>query len=153
MSTSENHLFFLKLCNKLAKSAVEKGNHPFGAILVHRGQIIASSENEVESQRDVTAHAEMLLIKKAQKILSQDELQEATLYSSTEPCAMCSGAIYWAGITEVIFGCSTSQLFQIVKQGLNLSSQIVFNAGTRSIKTLNLSTEAEFVEIHKSFWN
>ena len=152
MSSKVNHLNFLSTCLDLAKSSLEKGNHPFGAIIVLDGKIITSSENEVVSLNDVTAHAEFLLVQKAQQQLSSKQLSDCTLYTSTEPCPMCTGAIYWAGIARVVFGCSSAELFNIVKSGLNMSVTSIFIKGTRSIDIIGFKDEKAFVEIHEKFW-
>ncbi|MBC77167.1 MAG: tRNA-specific adenosine deaminase [Halobacteriovoraceae bacterium] len=152
MSNQRTHLNYLAQCLDLAKAAVESGNHPFGALLVKDDRVVATSKNEVVVLHDVTAHAELRLIQKAQVELTAEELKDCTLYTSTEPCAMCSGAIYWAGISKVVYGCSTSQLFNIVKSGLFIKAEEVFFKGTRKIEVLDYSHEKKFIKIHENFW-
>lgn len=85
--------------------AKKSGNDlPIGAILVKNGNIIAKAHNEKEKQKDVTAHAEMLVIKEAQKTLNSPILTDCELYVTLEPCPMCSWAIINSRISKVFFG-------------------------------------------------
>ena len=87
----------------LAKENIEKGGGPFGAVIVKNGKIISSAANEVTLSHDPTAHAEIMAIRKASEKLSSHDLSDCVIYSSTEPCPMCLGAIYWAGIKKLVF--------------------------------------------------
>jgi len=82
-------------------------NHggPFGAVLVLRGRVIARAHNEVLARRDPTAHAEMLAIRRGARALGRFDLSDCILYSTCEPCPMCLGAILWARIPTLYFGC------------------------------------------------
>lgn len=85
----------------LAIKTIENGNTPFGAIIVKDGEIIAEAENKTISNNDPTAHAELLAIRKAAKVLKSNNLSECELYASGEPCTMCLSAIYFTGIKDV----------------------------------------------------
>ncbi|MBI2743756.1 MAG: nucleoside deaminase [Chlamydiales bacterium] len=95
---------FMKEALKEAEKAFEKGEVPVGAVLVHDGKIIARAHNEVESQRDASAHAEMLCIKRGAHYLKNWRLEGATLYSTLEPCAMCAGALLLSRIETLVWG-------------------------------------------------
>jgi guanine deaminase len=82
---------------------IEKGGGPFGAVIVRDNKIIAESNNRVVINTDPTAHAEILAIRKAAKLLGTHDLSSCIIYSSCEPCPMCLGAIYWAGINKVVY--------------------------------------------------
>lgn len=102
---SERMKLLMRESIKLARNAREKGNHPFGALLADPdGKILITAENTVETDHDITAHAETNLVRNAARQYPQDFLAECTLYASTEPCPMCAGAIYWANIRRVVFG-------------------------------------------------
>ena len=88
---------------EIARSAVVHGNHPFGALLVHQGEILVEYENEVVTSKDVTRHAETGLVSRSTAKLNEKALSKSTLYTSTEPCIMCCGAIHWSGISNVVF--------------------------------------------------
>ena len=98
---------------EVSYNARQHGNHPFGAVLADaKGKIVVKSENTVNTGRDgvdVTNHAEMNLVRDAQKAIG-GSLANYTLYSSCEPCAMCSGAIYWAGVPRVVYALSDEEL-------------------------------------------
>lgn len=102
----ENHEPFLREAIALSKSAVENGDEPFGSLLVKDGEVILRAENSVFTGHDMTNHAEMNLVKLAAQHYDTAFLADCTLYTSTEPCAMCSGAIYWSGIGRMVFACS-----------------------------------------------
>lgn len=88
-----------------AKAAAEMGEVPVGAVIVREGEIIARAHNEVESQGDPTAHAEMLAIRRATAELGGWKLPGCDMYVTVEPCSMCAGAIVWARIRKLYIGC------------------------------------------------
>ncbi len=94
---------FLSLAVDLAKKNIEKGGGPFGAVIVKQGNLISSAVNQVTLSHDPTAHAEVMAIRKASEKLGNHDLSDCVIYSSTEPCPMCLGAIYWAGIKKLVF--------------------------------------------------
>jgi len=94
---------FLLRAVKVAEEGIKKGSGPFGAVVVRNGEIISESANRVVSLNDPTAHAEILAIRQASKVLGTHSLGDCVLYASCEPCPMCLGAIYWSGIKTVFF--------------------------------------------------
>ena len=91
---------------KNAKKAAKKGEIPVSALVVNNNKIISSSFNKREKLKDITAHAEILAIKKANKKLNAWMLDNATLYVTLEPCAMCAGAIIQSRIKRVVYAAS-----------------------------------------------
>lgn len=89
-----------------AEKAFKKGDVPIGCIIVHNERIIARAHNLKEKKQDCTAHAEMLAIRKASKKLKNWRLNDCILFTTVEPCIMCSGAIYHARISAVYYGCN-----------------------------------------------
>jgi tRNA(adenine34) deaminase len=81
-----------------------QGASPIGCVIVLDGQIVGEGHNEVGIRHDPTAHAEMVSIRRACKSLSRDDLRGATLYSTLQPCGMCSMASIWTSIGKVVFG-------------------------------------------------
>lgn len=147
-----HHVKFLDRCYHLAKQAVRNGDHPFGAVLVVNNVPVLEALNKVNTDTDVTAHAELRLVRSASRLFSKEELNMAILYSSTEPCAMCSGAIYWAGIRRVVYGCSTKELDGIVSGGLKISSKEVFASGAFRASSEQGSFGKSYSKIHQRFW-
>lgn len=95
---------FMHVALAEAQKAYEKDEVPIGAIIVSNNKIIARAHNQVELLNDSTAHAEILALTTAFQFLGSKYLPEATLYVTIEPCLMCSGALYWSKIGEIVFG-------------------------------------------------
>ncbi|PKO00577.1 MAG: hypothetical protein CVU42_03275 [Chloroflexi bacterium HGW-Chloroflexi-4] len=148
----------LKSAIAVARQAREHGNHPFGAILVDKNnQVLLSAENTVLTGHDCTGHAETNLVRMATQRYSSVELADCTLYSSTDPCAMCAGAIYWSGIKRVVFALSEIDLYEIVGPSpdhLYLPCREVFSHSQRKIEVLGPEPllEKEAREVHSGFW-
>lgn len=104
VSVSEQDKRFMREAIRLADESVENGGGPFGAVVVKDGEIIARGANSVTIEHDPTAHAEVKAIRQACSILGTHSLSGCTIYTSCEPCPMCLGAIYWAGISKIYYG-------------------------------------------------
>ena len=87
-----------------ARAALEHGDVPVGAVVVHDGQVIAARHNERELTHDPSAHAEILAMRDAARALGQWRLDECTLYVTLEPCAMCAGAAVNARLGRLVYG-------------------------------------------------
>jgi len=150
---------FLRRSFEVASRAVSHGNHPFGAILVDQhGNVLIEAENGYMPGRDGTAHAERLLATQACTTTGPDILRNATLYSSAEPCAMCAGAIYWAGIGRLVYGLSEHRLRAITgnhpeNPTLDLPCREVFRRGQRATEVVGPLLEAEAEALHAGVWN
>jgi len=88
-----------------ARSAGIAGEVPIGAVLVHHGQIIARSGNRTIRDCDPTAHAEMLVLREAARVLGNYRIADTILYVTIEPCSMCAGAIIQARVPRLVYGC------------------------------------------------
>lgn len=99
----DNDRKFLRKAIKIALHGIKKGHGPFGAVISKNGEVIAGSNNRVVLLKDPTAHAEIMAIREAAGILGSYDLGGCILYSSCEPCPMCLGAIYWAGIKKIVY--------------------------------------------------
>ncbi|EPE95441.1 nucleoside deaminase [Rhizobium grahamii] len=148
----ENHEPFLREAIALSKSSMERGDEPFGSVLVKDGRVILRAENSVFTGRDMTNHAELNLIKLAAQKYDAAFLTDCTLYTSTEPCAMCSGAIYWSGIGRMVFACSETRLGEIAGIGLNVPSRAILETGARIIAVDGPNIEGEAAAVHQEFW-
>ncbi len=104
MSNNEQDKIFMRRAIELANESVQRGGGPFGAVIVKDGQIVAEGSNSVTLLCDPTAHAEVTAIREACRHLDTFHLEGCTIYTSCEPCPMCLGAIYWAGIQRVFYG-------------------------------------------------
>jgi tRNA(Arg) A34 adenosine deaminase TadA len=159
MSRSERDEYFLRRSFDVAHRATGHGNHPFGAILVDANQnVLIEAENGYMPAHDATAHAERLLATQACTTLSPDVLANATIYSSAEPCAMCAGAIYWAGIGRLVYGLSEHRLRALTgnhpeNPTLDLACREVFRSGQRATQVLGPLLEDEAEALHAGVWN
>ena len=159
MSTPELDEHFLRHSFDVARRALTHGNHPFGAVLVDRNRnVLIETENGYMPAHDGTAHAERLLATQACTTLSPDILKGATIYSSAEPCAMCAGAIYWAGIGRLVYGLSEHRLRVVTgdhpeNPTLDLPCRDVFKSGQRATEVLGPLLEDEAEALHEGVWN
>jgi tRNA(Arg) A34 adenosine deaminase TadA len=149
----------LRRALELAQQARERGNHPFGALLVDAdGDVVLEAENTVNTDRDVTAHAETNLIRLATGRFGPEFLETCTLYTSTEPCAMCAGAIYWGNVRRVVFGLSLEQINAVTaadpdESHLELSSREVFERGNHRVEVSGPHLPKESLAVHEGFWD
>src|SRR5690349_18456446 len=149
---------FLRRSFEVARRSLVNGNHPFGAILVDENRnVLIESENGYLPAHDKTAHAERLLATQACRTLEPGVLLKATLYSSAEPCAMCAGAIYWAGIGRVVYGLSEHRLRALTgnhpeNPTLDLPCREVFSRGQRPTAVIGPLLEEEAASVHDGVW-
>lgn len=159
LSPPERDEHFLRRSFDVARRAMTHGNHPFGAILVdEKRNVLIETENGYMPNHDGTAHAERLLATQACTTLSPEVLKHATLYSSAEPCAMCAGAIYWAGIGRLVYGLSEHRLRGVTgnhpeNPTLDLPCRNVFGAGQRPTEVIGPLLEDEAEALHHGVWH
>jgi tRNA(Arg) A34 adenosine deaminase TadA len=142
----------------VAWRARQNGNHPFGAVLVdEQYRVVLEAENTVNTGRDVTGHAETNLVRLASGQFTPEELRRFSLYTSTEPCGMCAGAIHWSQIGRVVYALSETDLYDMVGQSpehLLLPCREVFAHSQRPIEVFGPAAEleAEARAVHEGFW-
>jgi tRNA(Arg) A34 adenosine deaminase TadA len=143
----------------VAKRSREGGDHPFGSVLADAdGKLLMEQGNGYSSEgRDRTAHAERLLASRASRAYDLKFLAGCTLYTSAEPCAMCAGAIYWAGIGRVVYGQTEKALKAQTgaheeNPTLDLPCEIVFSAGQRPTEVVGPLLEDEAAALQADFW-
>ena len=141
---------------EIAQNAREHGNHPFGALLADaKGNILLEAENTVVTKRDITAHAELNLIRLASKEFTPEILKDCTLYTSTEPCPMCAGAIFWSNVSRVVYALSEEGLYEITGETpyeLALPCREMFARGTHPVDVIGPLLEEEARKVHINFW-
>jgi tRNA(adenine34) deaminase len=106
VDNSETHERFMLMALEEAKLSAERGEVPVGCVIVHNGIVIAKTGNTIEELQDSTAHAELIAIQTAAKVLGSRRLLDTTMYVTLEPCPMCSGAIVNARIPTLVYGAS-----------------------------------------------
>ena len=155
-----DHLTHLRAAIAVARRSRENGNHPFGALLVDEtGAVLLEAENTVNTARDCTGHAETNLVRLASQRFDRAVLERSTLYTSTEPCAMCSGAIHWSGIGRVVYALGEEGLYAMTSDGTNpdnetmaLPCREVFERCVRPVEVVGPLIEDEARVVHEGFW-
>ena len=149
-------LQLLRRAIDIARRAREHGNHPFGALLAdEQGHVLLEAENSVNTESDCTGHAELNLMRLASRQHTFDALAACTLYTSAEPCPMCSGAIFWGGVGRVVYALSEAVLYAMTGDSphkLPLACREVFAHGGRPIEVLGPAIEDEARQVHEGFW-
>jgi tRNA(Arg) A34 adenosine deaminase TadA len=143
---------FIRQAIELARQARAKGNHPFGSLLVIDDEVVLTAENTVNTESNPTGHAETNLVQKAIRELAEEVRQQATLYTSTEPCAMCTGAIYWAGIRKVVYALSGEELAKQAGERLRISCRIIFASAVDEVEVAGPFLTSEALAVHQGFW-
>ena len=106
--------YYMGKAIELAYGAKEKGDNPFGSILVDEdGNILMEDENTQITENDITGHPELKIARRAAAKYDKEFLKKCTMYNSAEPCTMCTGAIYWSGIGRIVFGISKKRLHEL----------------------------------------
>jgi tRNA(Arg) A34 adenosine deaminase TadA len=152
---SEHDIKYLRLAIEVAQRARDKGNHPFGAVLVDKdGNLLLEGENTVNTERDCTGHAETNLARLASRHFDADFLASCTLYTSTEPCSMCSSAIVWSNIGRVVYALSGKNFHQMmhIPVTLQLSSRELFATANHPIEVVGPMLEEEALKVHEGAW-
>src|SRR5215813_1460815 len=144
---------FIRQAIELARQAREHDNHPFGALLVIDNQVVLTAENTINTDKNPTCHAETNLVQKAIRKLSPEQLAKAALYTSTEPCVMCTGAIYWAGIRKLIYGLANEELAKLAGERLPISCREILDRAWEKVEIIGPLLTDEALAVHEGFWN
>lgn len=157
-SVSENDLIYMRQAIAIAQRSRRKGNHPFGALLVDgQGNILLEAENTQLTEGDITGHAETNLMRKACKQYPANFLANCTLYTSTEPCPMCTGAIFWGNVRRVVFGLSEQALYDIIGESseevMRMPCRELLARGRKAITVVGPLLEGEAKQVHEGFWD
>lgn len=153
-----DHVSLLRLAIAESAKARDAGVHPFASILVGPdGAVLMTQHNAFMPDHDMTGHAERVLMTRASTSLPAELLRECTIYTSAEPCAMCSGAIYWTGLRRVVYGMSEQLLKEMTgnhreNPTLELPCRVVFAAGQRQVEVIGPMLEDEAALVHVGFW-
>ncbi len=147
---------------EIAHNAMEKGNHPFGALLADKNGNVLMEQGNAFTEGGSAYHAETLLLLQAARKYSPEELKECTLYSNFEPCCMCTGALYWTNVGRLVFGATEKSLLACTGDNeenptFSLSSRDVVSHGQKEIIIEGPTDDEELLsailEDHKDFWS
>ena len=145
--------YFMETAIALSASAVDHGNEPFGAVLVKDGEIVYTNENQIYTMHDPTFHGEAGLIRRFCAETGITDLHEYTLYSSCEPCFMCSGAMVWVKLGRLVYGASNIELEAILGGAGCNCSKIVFDNSFRKPEVTAGVMRDEALEILKAYFS
>ncbi len=155
MMTRDQMLAHLRTADAVARDAVAHGHHPFGAVLVGPDDRILMRQGNIDTVR----HAETELARRAAAAYPPEFLWTCTLVSTGEPCAMCTGTLYWANIGRLVYGFEEAKLLAITgnhpeNPTLSLRSSIVLGSGQKKIEVLGPfpEIEDELLAPHRDFW-
>ena len=157
----QKHEYYLRRCIEISQNERNNGNTPFGAILVDEcGKILLEQENIEITGKICTGHAETTLAERASHLYSKEFLWKCTLYTTAEPCAMCTGSIYWANIGRVVFAMTERRLLELTGNNeqnptFDLPCRKIFAAGQKKIEVIGPITEVEeeAAMVHKGYWD
>lgn len=146
-AVTDADLRWLRRSFELARQAARHGDRPFGAVLADAdGQLLAEDANAEATERSCTAHAEANLVREATGWFPRSILAAATAYASAEPCPMCAGALYWAGVRRVVYGLSGPRLYQLLgdpPDQMGLRCADVLATGRRGVEVVGPILEDE----------
>ena len=127
MPSNDNDIKAMSLAIEASERAAANGDGPFGATLVSPdGDILLVASNNTKTAADCTGHAEMVLVREAQKQFGLPALRGVTVFASGKPCAMCAGALFWAGVGRIVFAASQADIIR----ALGASPAIPINSRT-----------------------
>lgn len=154
------HSYYLRKAVEVSMRSRKNGNTPFGAVLVDsEGNIIEEQENVEITEHKCTGHAEAMLAEKASKKYSRDFLWSCTLYTTVEPCAMCTGAVYWGNIGTIVYGMEERKLLEMTGSNeqnptFDMPCREILEKGQKDIAVLGPfpEVEEEVASVHRGYW-
>lgn len=158
--TKNQHIELLTRCIEISQKAREHGNTPFGALLVNKeGTILLEQENIEITDNICTGHAETTLAARASQKYSKEFLWECTLYTTAEPCAMCTGTIYWGNIGTIVYAMTEKRLLELTGDNeqnptFDLPSNEILRHGQKNIQVIGPFPEVEqaAATVHEGYW-
>jgi guanine deaminase len=148
---AKTDLEWMELAIEAAREGMNKGQSPFGAIIVKGGEPVVAAHNVVWATTDVTAHGEVNAIRLACTKLKTIDLRGCVIYSSTEPCPMCFAAIHWAGIEKIVFGAGIADAQQAGFKELTISNEEMKRIGGSKLEIVGGVRRAEAAALFGEF--
>jgi len=142
---------FMAIAIQMAFNARKAGNEPFGAILVKHDEIVMYGENKINSFCDPTHHAEIGLIRTYCSEHNIFDLSDYTLYTSCEPCVMCTGAMVWSKLGKVVYSVSHDQLAEIAGSNIMIASKEVFEKSPHKPLLIEQVLNAEGLKVFEGY--
>jgi tRNA(Arg) A34 adenosine deaminase TadA len=127
-----DHASHVRRAIELAETARERGDDPYGSVLVRGDRVVMAAQNAVLTDDDLAAHPELALARRAARELTPEERLETVMYTSTEPCPMCAGGIYHAGLSAVVYSVSAERAGELGTD-LAVPAATVLEGGSRPV--------------------
>jgi tRNA(adenine34) deaminase len=149
----QNHEYFMSEAILEAKESVLKGNGPIGCVITKDGVIVARGHNEEGTNCDPTAHAEIVVIRRLCSQLGTKNLEGHTLYSTLQPCGMCSVACLWANISVVVYGASRETVSPVLFAIKHLNTiDFIADASNKDVQVVPNVLNKECSELYQRYW-
>lgn len=147
-----DHDRYMERAIELAREAAERGDQPFGSLLVRDGGIAMEARNAVNTADDLREHPELTLAARAAREYPADACAETVMYTSTEPCAMCAGGLYHAGLGAVGYSVSAERVAELAGGDFAVPASDVFAYGDRDIEVFGPVLPEAGVAVHREYW-
>jgi tRNA(adenine34) deaminase len=134
---------------RLALVEAKKGDAPYGAVIVKDNEVVAVAHNTVSRDSDPSAHAEINVIRSLTTKFKNPSLEGYSIYTTGEPCPMCSTACVWTGVSEIVYGASIQDLISVNQSQINISCEEVIAKSFRNIKVTKGILKNECLELFK----
>ncbi len=125
---------YMRLAIETTRAGIAAGQSPFGAVIVHNGEVIARAHNTVWRSLDPTAHAEINAIREAATLLRDIDLRGCTMYTTTEPCPMCLAASHWAKLDRVLYGATIADAADAGFHELRVPAKMMVEVGQSPLR-------------------
>ncbi len=129
-----SHEDFMRMAIAATREGIANGQTPFGACIVRDGQVLATGHNRVWADTDITAHGEIVTIRRACRALGTVDLSGCTIYSTCEPCPMCFAAIHWARLDHLYYGARIEDALRAGFNELHLSNDRMKELGRSPVQ-------------------
>lgn len=145
------HEHWMRLAIEEAQAGISEGQSPFGAVIVHGDILVARGHNQVWATTDPTAHAEVVVIRRAAEALGRIDFSGCVMYSTCEPCPMCAAAIHWSKLDAICFGATISDAQIAGFSELTVSIHDLYTRGRSPVRLLPPVMPSECAALFKSW--
>ena len=145
-----DHESHMRRAIELAREAAERGNHPFGTVLVRDDEVVMEDRNAVVTENDIRRHPELHLAMEASQEMDEHERSETVMYTSTEPCPMCAGGMRYAGFDRVVYSVASNEIAEFTGSGPFPVRSAAILQGVTDVVGPVLNEEGRAV--HEAFW-
>lgn len=146
-----DHDPFVERAIELAREAGDRGDGPYGSVLVRDGEIVAEAGNREHTDDDIALHPELTLAREAASEMTPDERAETVMYTSTEPCPMCATGIVYAGLGGVVYSASGAAVEATVGGETGVPCGAIFDAFGAEITVVEDVLESEGLAVHREY--